>query len=441
MALRVGMVSLGCPKNLVDAELMLGHLREAGFSITPRLEEAEVIIVNTCGFITPAKEESIEEILRLARYKEEGRCQALVVAGCLAQRYPKELLEEMPEIDGLLGTGMIHQVAEFIQRVLTGERVLAVGDPSCDYNGSLPRLRATPRYMAYLKIAEGCSNCCTYCAIPLIRGPYRSRSMESILAEARELAAEGVKEIVLVAQDTTRYGLDLYGERRLPQLLNELVEIPGIVWLRLMYCHPDGITEDLINVLSSSPKICRYIDLPLQHASPAVLFRMGRGASAGRLREIIKELREALPGVVMRTTFMVGFPGEKEEDFQQLLDFMQEVRFERVGVFKYSAEEGTPAAAMPDQVPEEVKEERYHRAMSLQQQISLDYHRSLVGTSRLVLVEGKKGRRYFGRTEGDAPEVDGKVFFNAGGTPLSPGDFVWVKITRAGEYDLVGELV
>ncbi|WP_027717541.1 30S ribosomal protein S12 methylthiotransferase RimO [Desulfovirgula thermocuniculi] len=440
MSLRVGMISLGCPKNLVDAEIMLGHLREAGFAITAHLEEAEVIIVNTCGFITPAKEESIEEILRLARYKEDGRCRVLLVAGCLAQRYPGELMEEMPEVDGLLGTGMIHQVARAVQRALAGERVLAVGDPGCSYEGAAPRLRATPRYTAYLKIAEGCSNCCTYCAIPLIRGPYRSRPLEDVVAEARKLAAEGAREIILVAQDTTRYGLDLYGQRSLPRLLKELTEVPGITWLRLMYCHPEGITEELIEVLSSSPKICRYIDLPLQHASPAVLERMGRGATAGRLREIIGQLREAIPGLVMRTTFMVGFPGEREEDFQQLCDFMREMRFERAGLFKYSAEEGTPAAALPDQVPEEVKEERYHRAMSLQRQISLAYHRSLVGTSRLVLVEGRRGRRYVGRSEGDAPEVDGRVIFSAHGSPLSPGEFVKVKITRAREYDLVGEL-
>lgn len=439
--LRVGMISLGCPKNLVDAEIMLGHLREAGFAITTQLEEAEVIIVNTCGFITPAKEESIEEILRLARYKEEGCCRVLLVAGCLAQRYPGELMEEMPEVDGLLGTGMIHQVVQAVQRALEGERVMAVGDPASSYGENMPRVRATPRYTAYLKIAEGCSNYCTYCAIPLIRGPYRSRPLEHVVAEARKLAAEGVREIILVAQDTTRYGLDIYGQRCLPRLLKELVEIPGLTWLRLMYCHPQGITEELLKALSSSPKICRYIDLPLQHASPAVLERMGRGATAARLGEIIRQLREAVPGVVVRTTFMVGFPGEREEDFQQLCDFMREMRFERVGLFKYSAEEGTPAASLPDQVPEEVKEERYHRAMSLQRQISLAYHRSLVGACLPVLVEGRRGRRYVGRSEADAPEVDGRVIFHAGGSPLSPGEFVKVKVTRAREYDLVGELV
>lgn len=440
MSYRVGMVSLGCAKNLVDTELMLGQLDAAGFIITPRPEEADVLLVNTCGFITPAKEESIDQILDLAQYKKSGRCRVLLVTGCLAQRYPGELLDEMPEIDGVLGTGMVDRVVDVVRRALAGERVLAVGEPGFDYDADLPRIRTTAEHTAYVKIAEGCSNCCTYCAIPSIRGPYRSRTLESIRQEVEALAAGGVKEIILVAQDTTRYGLDLYGERKLAPLLRSLNGISGIRWIRVLYGHPDGITAELIDVFLSCDKICRYIDLPLQHASPAVLARMGRGSSAYRLRELVHKLRRAIPGLTLRTTFMVGFPGEREEDFQQLLDFMREMRFERAGVFKFCAEEGTPAAAMTGQVPEEVKEERYHRAMALQQQISLEHNRSLVGSLVSVLVEGKKGSRYFGRTQADAPEIDGRVYFTAGRVTPSPGDFVLVKITRAGEYDLMGEL-
>ncbi|SHI44884.1 30S ribosomal protein S12 methylthiotransferase RimO [Desulfofundulus thermosubterraneus] len=440
MSCRVGMVSLGCAKNLVDTELMLGQLDAAGFIITPRPEEADVLIVNTCGFITPAKEESIDQILDLAQYKKSGRCRVLLVTGCLAQRYPRELLDEMPEIDGVLGAGMVNRVVDVVRRALAGERVLAVGEPGFDYDAGLPRIRTTGEHTAYVKIAEGCSNCCTYCAIPSIRGPYRSRTLESIRQEVEALAAGGVKEVILVAQDTTRYGLDLYGERKLAPLLRSLNGISGIRWIRVLYGHPDGITDELIDVFSSCDKICRYIDLPLQHASPAVLARMGRGGSASRLRELVHKLRRAIPGLTLRTTFMVGFPGEKEEDFQQLLDFMREMRFERAGVFKFCAEEGTPAAVMTGQVPEEVKEERYHRAMALQQQISLEHNRSMVGSLVSVLVEGKKGSHYFGRTEADAPEIDGRVYFTAGRVTPSPGDFVLVKITLAREYDLMGEL-
>lgn len=440
MPFTIGMVSLGCAKNLVDTELMLGQLDSAGFAITSRSQEADILIVNTCGFINPAKEESIDTILDLARYKKTGKCRVLLVAGCLAQRYGKELLDEMPEVDGILGTGMVPRVVDVVLRALAGERVLAVGEPSYDYNQNLPRLQSTPRYTAYVKIAEGCSNRCAYCAIPAIRGPYHSRTMESIQEDVQRLAEKGVKEIILVAQDTTRYGLDIYRERRLASLLRTLTAIPGIKWFRLLYCYPDGFTDELIRVLSQEEKICRYIDLPLQHVSSKILARMGRGGTAEELRRLISRLRQALPGLTLRTTFMVGFPGEREEDFQQLLDFMAEVRFERAGVFKFSPEEGTPAAAMPDQVPEELKAERYHRAMSLQQNISLEHNLSLVGREVTVLVEGKSGRNYYGRSQADAPEIDGLVYFTAGGKQVAPGDFVPVRITNAGEYDLMGEL-
>ncbi|MBE3586282.1 30S ribosomal protein S12 methylthiotransferase RimO [Desulfofundulus thermocisternus] len=440
MSYRVGVVSLGCAKNLVDTELMLGQLDAAGFIIIPNPREADVLIVNTCGFITPAKEESIAQILDLARYKKEGRCRVLLVTGCLAQRYPGDLMKEMPEIDAILGAGMVSRVVETIQRALAGERVLNVGEPRFEYGADLPRIRTTGKHTAYVKIAEGCSNRCTYCAIPSIRGPYRSRPLESIQQEVEDLAAKGVKEVILVAQDTTFYGLDLYGRRMLAPLLRSLNGIPGIYWIRVLYGHPDGINDELVDVFASCEKICRYLDLPLQHASPPVLARMGRSNDTAGLRALLHRLRRDIPGLILRTTFMVGFPGEKEEDFQQLLDFMREMRFERVGVFKFCAEEGTPAASMDCQVPEYVKEERFHRAMTLQQQISLEYNRSLVGSQLKVLVEGKKGNYYSGRTEADAPGIDGQVYFTAGRISPRPGDFVPVKITLAREYDLMGEL-
>ncbi|MBE3587133.1 MAG: 30S ribosomal protein S12 methylthiotransferase RimO [Thermoanaerobacteraceae bacterium] len=440
MSFTVGMISLGCAKNLVDAEIMLGQLDRAGFRITNRPEEAHILIVNTCGFITPAKEESINQILEMARYKKNGCCRVLLAAGCLAQRYARELLAEMPELDGLMGTGAVPRVVDVVLRALAGQRVMAVGEPGYACDSPLPRLLATPGHTAYVKIAEGCSNRCAYCAIPAIRGPYRSRPMESIREEVVQLAARGVKEVVLVAQDTTWYGLDLYRERRLASLLRSLAGISGIHWIRLLYGHPDGFTGDLVDVLAAEEKVCRYIDLPLQHVSRPVLARMGRSGNGERFGQLIDGLRRAIPGLTLRTTFMVGFPGETDEDFRQLLDFVAAVRFERAGVFKFCPEEGTPAATMPRQVPEEVKEERYRRVMLLQQQISLEHNRSLVGRRVTVLVEGQRDHLYFGRREADAPEVDGKVFFTAGDKIIAPGDFVQVRISRAGEYDLMGEL-
>lgn len=442
MAQRVGIISLGCSKNLVDTELMLGVLDRAGYEITGAENNADVIIVNTCGFITPAKEEAINTILETARLKETAGLKALLVAGCLSQRYGRELLVEMPEIDGVMGTGAIPGVAEIVGRVLNGERLCVVDAPGYEHSPDLPRVLTTPPYTAYIKIAEGCNNRCSYCAIPGIRGGYRSRPAESILSEVRGLQDRGVKEIILVAQDTTAYGLDRYGERRLAGLVKELAAT-GIPWIRLMYCYPNGFTDELISVLAGCRNVCRYIDLPLQHASTRMLKLMNRHGSAEDIKRLIFKLRQRIPGIALRTTFMVGFPGESPGDFEELLSFMEEMRFERAGVFKYSPEEGTPAADMPDQIPEEVKEERYHRAMALQQKISLNYNRAMVGREIKVLVEEepRAGSNLFrGRSERDAPEIDGAVYFTAGETGPLPGALVKVRVLGASEYDLKGEL-
>jgi len=442
MGIKVGLVSLGCPKNLVDSEIMLGLLKNAGFTVTKREQEADALIVNTCSFINDAKEESIKTILELARLKEEGSCRAILVAGCLAQRYPEELMAEMPEIDGLLGTGSIPEIAGAVKDALAGKRVFLVGRPGFLHCADLPRLQSTPPYTAFLKIAEGCDNHCSYCVIPGIRGPFRSRPVDDVVNEASNLAAAGVKELVLVAQDTTRYGIDLYGKPMLSGLLKRLAGIDGPVWLRLLYTYPALISDELIELMASEKKVCRYLDLPLQHASNAVLARMNRRGSREETVRLVEKLRSSVPGITLRTSFITGFPGETEADFQELLDFMEEIEFDRVGIFTYSREENTAAAAMPDQVPEDVKAERRGRAMALQQKISLKRNRSKTGTVLPVLVEGrsKKPGVYFGRSEGDAPDIDGKVFIFSD-FELNPGDFVRVLVNRAGEYDLTGELV
>jgi len=440
---RVGLVSLGCPKNLVDSEVMLGLLRDAKFQISNNEAEADVLIVNTCGFIESAKEESIRHILELAQYKESGPCRVLVVAGCLAQRYHHELMEEMPEIDALVGPGQIDRIADIIQDILaTKERKFHINEPLYIYDEHAPRLLSTPSHTAYVKIAEGCDNRCAYCAIPDIRGRFRSRPMESIEAEVRKLVENGAKEIILIAQDTTRYGYDLYGEYRLAQLLRLLSPIPNLKWIRLMYCYPNRFTSELIKTIAELPNVCKYIDLPLQHAADEILQKMKRPVNRQQARDLIQRLRQEVPGITLRTSFIVGFPGETEEQFQELLDFMKEVRFDRAGVFTYSQEEGTPAAELPHQVPGEIKQERFHRAMSLQQEISMAQNQGKVGQVLEVLVEEitdtGKGI-YSGRSQGDAPEIDGTVEFLSSRT-LLVGDIVKVKITRALEYDLMGEL-
>ncbi|WP_066635399.1 30S ribosomal protein S12 methylthiotransferase RimO [Desulfolucanica intricata] len=442
MTLKVGIVSLGCVKNLVDTELMLGYLKQAGFIITNRETEADVLIVNTCGFITDSKEESINTILEMAKMKETGHCRVLIVAGCLSQRYGKELMDEMPEVDGILGVGMVPHIVAIVNRVLEGEKVLEVGEPGYEYGEGMPRVLSTPPYTAYVKIAEGCDNRCSYCAIPNIRGGYRSRTIETIEKETERLIDGGVKEIILIAQDTTRYGIDIYGEYSLAGLIKKLVKFKGLFWLRLLYCYPTRFTPELIDVIASERKVCRYIDLPLQHASDAVLARMNRAGSKEQYRQLIYNLRKAIPDVTLRTSFIVGFPGETDRDFQELLDFMLEVRFDRVGIFTYSPEEGTPAECLDNRISEEIKQERYKKAMLLQQKISLEKNKNKINNNISVLIEGKSSDRketYIGRSEFDAPDIDGRVIVKSS-KKLNAGDIVPVRINRAYEYDLMGEL-
>lgn len=440
MTLKIGLVSLGCPKNLVDSEIMLGFIKDNGFLITNREQEADVLIINTCSFIDQAKEESINTILELARHKIDGNCRSIIVAGCLAQRYPQELLREMPEIDGLVGTGAIAEIVGAINGTLAGERVALVGLPGYLHRAVQTRIQATPPYTAYLKIAEGCDNRCSYCVIPDIRGPYRSREIEDILDEAAGLASRGVKELIVTAQDTTIYGVDIYPRPALPELLAGMEQIEGLAWIRVLYAYPTYLTDNLIETMATGRKICRYLDLPLQHASDTVLRRMNRRGSRDDYLRLVEKLRQSIPGITLRTSFIVGFPKETEAEFQELLDFMAQVKFDRAGVFVYSCEEDTAAAKMTGQVPEDIKNERWKRAMELQQEISLENNRSKVGETVTVLVEGTgDGDIYEGRTEGDAPGIDGKVYFKANRN-VNPGDFVRVLIKDASWYDLNGEL-
>lgn len=434
--LTVGVVSLGCAKNLVDSEVMLGILQESGMAFTHDPADADILVVNTCGFIESAKQESIDTILDLARYKEEGRCKALIVAGCLAQRYREELAKEMPEIDAMIGTGDFPRLPEILREALTGKHLVAVGRPEYLYNEQTPRIISTPKHVAYLKIAEGCDNYCSYCIIPALRGRYRSRTLESVINEARKLAAAGTKELILVAQDTTRYGVDLYGRPDLPRLLKELHGLEGLSWIRLLYCYPDTFSDELIETMAALPKVVKYVDLPLQHASDRLLRDMNRRSTQAEARALIGRLRQAMPDVTIRTTFIVGFPGETEEDFAELLTFMRDIRFDRAGVFTYSQEEGTVAAKRPDQIPEALKKKRYHRAMALQQTISQEKNQAWVGRTLRVLTEGHTDQGYTsGRSFRDAPGIDGLVYF-PGKVPV--GEFVTVRIEKGMEYDLVG---
>lgn len=438
---KVGFISLGCPKNQVDAELMLAQLDEAGFEITGTAYEADVVVINTCGFIEAAKQEAIDNIFEMVELKNEGDLQAIVVTGCLAQRYKEEILEEIPEVDAVIGLGDNMNIAEVCRKVLEGEKYSCF--PSkylLPLNGQ--RLLTTPEHYAYLKIAEGCSNCCTYCAIPSIRGRYRSREMSDILDEARALAQSGAKELIIVAQDTTKYGIDLYGELRLPQLLRELSEIEEIKWLRLLYCYPDSITDELIEEIAENDKVCAYLDLPLQHADENVLKRMNRTGTKAELLDLVRKLRRRIPDIVIRTTFITGFPGESEEEFNNLAEFVKEAEFDRLGCFAYSAEEGTKAADMPDQVDEQTKSDRGDIIM--QQQFDI-FERKLeekIGNTYEVVVEGYDGYTdcYFGRSYMDAPEIDSIVYFTSS-VALEDGEFVRIKIINYKDYDLIGECI
>ena len=441
--MKILFVSLGCDKNLVDTEKMLGILGGDGFQFTDSEEEADVIIINTCCFIGDAKEESVNTILEMARCKEEGRCKALLVTGCLAQRYKDEILTEIPEVDGILGTSSYDQIGAMVKQILEEkkEHVSCFRDINALPRTDGGRMVTTGGHYAFLKIAEGCDKHCTYCIIPSLRGSYRSVPMEDLLQEARGLAAQGVKELILVAQETTLYGVDLYGEKSLPRLLRELAKIPGIQWIRIQYCYPEEITDELIQVIREEEKVCHYLDIPIQHASDPVLKRMGRRTNQEELRRIIGKLRKEIPDIAIRTTLISGFPGETEEDHEELMAFVDEMEFERLGVFAYSLEEDTPAAQMPDQVPQELKEERRDEIMELQQEIAFEKAESLVGRVLDVMIEGKVADEpaYVGRTYMDSPNVDGLIFVNED-LQLMSGDFVRVKVTGAAEYDLIGEV-
>lgn len=439
--LKVGMVSLGCNKNRVDSELALGALQERGYTFTADPAEADILMVNTCGFISPAKEESIDTILEMAEYKKTGRCRLLVVTGCLTQRYEQALMEEMPEIDVMMGVGQYQALADTIETALTtGERQCRCEDPKRFYEHS--RVLTTPSYTAYTRIGEGCSNRCTFCAIPLIRGNYRSRPREKVLEEVRLLAERGVKEHILVAQDTTRYGTDWQKHSALPELMRDAAAIPGVEWLRVLYCYPDETDERLFDVMADNSNICKYLDLPIQHIEDRILRRMARRGDSGDIRRCLRLAREH--GLTTRTSIIVGFPGETEDEFRRLLDFLEEAEFDRLGAFAYSAEEDTPAASFPDQIPEEVKQERLDRLMRLQANISLRRNQLRVGSVEKVLVTGADPDQglLLGRSEREAPETDGEILFTPGQAGMAePGTFVQVRITEAETYDLKGERV
>ena len=434
-------VSLGCDKNLVDSEVMLALLNEQGYVMTDDETEADIIIINTCCFINDAKEESIQTILEMAEYKKAGSCKALIVTGCLAQRYKKEIVDEIQEVDAVLGTTTYEEIVKAVQEALAGKLLLKFRSIDELPGGSHRRLLTTGGHYAHLKIAEGCDKHCTYCIIPKVRGKYRSVPMEQLLAEAEELAAQGVKELILVAQETTLYGVDLYGEKSLHRLVRELCRIKGIRWIRILYCYPEEIYEELIQTIKEEPKVCHYLDLPIQHANDAVLKRMGRRTTKKDLMEIVGHLREEIPDIVLRTTLLCGFPGESREAHEELMQFVDEMEFDRLGVFAYSQEEDTPAARMEEQIPEETKEERRDELMELQQEIAFDKNESMVGRVLLAMVEGKVAdeNAYVARTYMDAPGIDGYLFINTDET-LVTGDFARVKVTGALEYDLIGEI-
>ena len=435
--MKVGFVSLGCPKNQLDAEVMLHELVVAGYEITADETEADVVIINTCGFIESAKKEAIENILDIAYLKENGNLRGLVVTGCLAERYRNDILDEFPEVDAVLGVGSIHNIVEAVGRVLEGEKYTSFEDKNCVRLGG-HRVLTTPEYAAYLKIAEGCDNRCTYCAIPSIRGRFRSRPMEDIISEAKDLEALGCKELTLVAQDTTRYGQDIYGDYKLAELLHKLSEETNIPWFRILYCYPDKITDELVAEIRDNDRVCKYIDLPMQHISDSVLKKMNRHGGSKVIREAVEKLRREIPGVVIRTTFIVGFPGEGEEDFTELCEFVNEMRFERVGVFTYSREEGTPAYKM-EQIDEQIKLDRYDIIMRDQLSINEENNEKKLGTTVLVLCEGydEVSKIYYGRSYADAPDIDGKIYFT-GEKGIPAGTFVEVEIKEVVEYDLVG---
>lgn len=440
--MKVLFVSLGCDKNLVDSEVMLGMLADQGYQFTDDEAEAEAVVVNTCCFINDAKEESINTILEMAELKKTGQIRALVVTGCLAQRYCEEIRQEIPEVDAIVGTTAIESITQTLEEILKGKPENHLETLDKAPVGGRKRIVTTGGHYAYLKIAEGCDKHCTYCIIPKVRGNYRSVPMEQLLKEASELAAGGVKELILVAQETTLYGVDLYGEKRLPLLLRNLCRIEGLEWIRVLYCYPEEITEELIQVIGEEKKICHYLDIPIQSGSDAVLKRMGRRTDTAQIKTMVQRLREKIPDICIRTTLISGFPGETEEDHEKTMMFVDEMEFDRLGVFAYSEEEGTPAAQMPEQVPEEIKEQRRDEIMELQQEIAFDEADQMIGRRLKAMIEGKVADEdaYVARTYKDAPSVDGYLFVNTE-RQLMSGDFVDVVITGSNEYDLIGEIV
>lgn len=439
--MKILFISLGCDKNLVDSEEMLGLLNSRGYTFTDDETEADVIIINTCCFINDAKEESVQTILEMAEYKKTGKCKALIVTGCMAQRYKQEILDEVSEVDQVLGTTAYEKIVEAVDEALAGSRGVEEKPLSYLPQTDAKRMVTTGGHYAYLKIAEGCNKCCTYCIIPKLRGRYRSVPMERLIEQAKELAAQGVKELILVAQETTVYGVDLYGKKSLHLLLEQLCRISGLRWIRILYCYPEEIYEDLIQTMKREEKICHYLDLPIQHASDAVLRRMGRRTTRADLEQIVTHLREEIPDIVLRTTLIAGFPGETEEQHQEVMEFIDEMEFDRLGVFTYSQEEDTPAASMPDQIDEETKLNWQEELMELQQEIAFDRAEERTGSVVTAMIEGKVTDEdaYVARTYGDAPNVDGLLFVQTT-EELNSGDFVRVRITGAVEYDLIGEL-
>ena len=445
--MKIGFISLGCPKNQLDTEVMLHEVLEAGYEITPDETEADVVIVNTCAFIESAKREAIDNILDVAWLKEHRDLKAIIVTGCLAERYGKEIFTELPEVDAVLGVGSIHNIVEAIKVVTDQSRkkserkYFSHEDRDCVRLGG-DRILTTPEYAAYLKIGEGCDNRCAYCAIPAIRGKYRSRPIEDLVAEAKQLEGLGVKELSIIAQDITRYGIDLYGKYSLSELLHRITEETTIPWIRLLYCYPDKITDELIAEIRDNPRILKYIDLPLQHISDRMLSSMNRHGDAAMIREVLAKLRREIPGIVIRTTFIVGFPGETEEDFDALCEFVKEQKFDRAGVFTYSREEGTPAYDFPDQIDEQTKQDRMDRLMQIQLCINEAANKEKIGKTITVLCEDYDpvSEAHYGRSAADAPEIDGKVFFKAD-TRIAPGSFVKVKVRKVVDYDLYGVLV
>lgn len=440
--MKILFISLGCDKNLVDSEVMLGLLEKRGYSMTDDEAEADIIIVNTCCFIGDAKEESVNTILDMSEYKKQGSCKALIVTGCMAQRYKKEIQEEIPEVDAILGTNSYDKILDAVDEALAGHQMLdcadLVGLPEVDTD----RILTTGGHYAYLKIAEGCNKRCTYCIIPSLRGNYRSFPMEKLVEQAQKLAEKGVKELILVAQETTLYGIDLYGKKSLHELLNRLCEIPGIYWIRILYCYPEEIYPELIETMKKQPKVCHYLDLPIQHCSDRILKRMGRRTTKADLVSIIENLRKEIPDICLRTTLITGFPGETEEEHKELLEFIDTMEFDRLGVFTYSPEEDTPAASFENQIPEEVKLDRKDELMEMQQEVAFDLAKEMEGRELAVMVEGKVAdeNAYVARTYKDAPSVDGYLFINTDETLVS-GDFVRVRVTGAHEYDLTGEII